>query len=273
VATTAEAAIWFSAPVDPAGLLDGRLLALVPAAALRDALLALDGDAAAPAGAVPARAALEDGGRRVALRPEAPLHGYTRYALVLSSRARAADGRPVLDPEGRRRTFVAPFGTAAPEGPPPRPVLTEVRADAETPEAGGEYVELANLGGGALDLGGWRLGKRTAAGALAWCTVVAPEGTVVPDGGVALVGGGAWDGRYALPPGVAVLSCGGSALLGGLANDRPPELLLADPAGNVVATLGAGGAPRCAAALERIDPLGPDAPWNLACTEGSPGVY
>jgi hypothetical protein len=271
VPTTAEAAIWFSTPVDPAGLLDGRLLAIVPASALRDALLALEGDAGTPPGEVPASAALEDGGRRVALRPAASLRGFTRYALVLSSRARAADGRPMLDPEGRRRTYVAPFGTGAPEGPPPRPVLTEVRADAGTPEAGGEYVEIANLGAGSLDLGGWRLGKRTAAGALAWCTVAAPEAAAVPGGGVALVGGGAWDGRYALPPGVPVLSCGGSALLGGLANDRAPAILLADPVGNVRTTLGEGGAPRCTVALERIDPAGPDAPWNLACAEGSPG--
>jgi hypothetical protein len=271
VATTAEAAIWFSAPVDPAGLLDGRLLALVPAAALRDALLAVEGQAGALTGAVPARAALEDGGRRITLRPEAPLRGFTRYALVLSSRARAADGRPVLDPEGRRRTFVAPFGTGAPDGPPPRPVLTEVRAAADTPQAGGEYVEVANLGEGALDLGGWRFAKRTAAGALSWCTVAAAEATPVAAGGVALVGGGAWDGRYALPSGVPVLSCGGSALLGGLADDRPPAILLADPAGSVVATLGEAGAPRCPAAVERVDPFGPDEPWNLVCTEGSPG--
>ena len=114
-------------------------------------------------------------------------------------------------------------------GPPPRAVLTEVRADAETPEAGGEYVEVANLGEGTLDLSGWRLAKRTATGALSSCTVSAPPADAVAPGGVALVAGGAYDGRYALPDGRRVLACGATALLGGIANDRPPELLLLDP--------------------------------------------
>jgi hypothetical protein len=39
----------------------------------------------------------------------------------------------------------------------------------------------------------------------------------------------------------------------------------------VHATLGAGGAPLCVAALELLDPWGPDAEWNLGCTDGSPG--
>jgi hypothetical protein len=273
VSTAAAAWVAFSAPVDPAGLLDGRRLVLAEAIALRDALRAVEGDGGAPPGFVPARAALADGGRRVVLRPEAPLRARTGHVLVLSSLVRAADGRAVLDPEGRRRPFVAPFETGAPEGPPAAPVLTEVRADAATPEAGGEYVEVANLGEGPLDLRGWRLGKRTAAGALAWCTVAAPADAAVPPGGVALLAGGAWDGRYPLPAGVPVLACGAAALLGGIANDRPPDLLLADPAGAAAATLGARGAPPCAAALERRDPAGPDEPWNLACTEGSPGRY
>jgi hypothetical protein len=89
---------------------------------------------------------------------------------------------------------------------------------------------------------------------------------------VALVAGGAWDGRYALPAEVQVLACGAAALLGGIANDRAPALLLADPGGTVLATLGEGGAPICPAALERIDPAGPDAPENLACTDGTPGL-
>ncbi|HSN92940.1 MAG TPA: lamin tail domain-containing protein, partial [Anaeromyxobacteraceae bacterium] len=88
----------------------------------------------------------------------------------------------------------------------------------------------------------------------------------------ALVAGGAWDGRYAVPSDVPVLSCGATALLGGIANDRAPDLLLADPGGTVRATLGAAGAPVCAAALERLDPAGPDAPENLACTAGTPGL-
>lgn len=273
VPTTAAAELRVSAPVDPAGLLDGRRLVLAEAAALRDVLAAVESDEGAAGAGVAVHAALADGGRRVVLRPVAPLRARTAHALVLSSRALAADGRPILDPDGRRRSFVASFETGAPEGPPPLPVLTEVRADAATPEAGGEYVEVANLGPGQLDLGGWRLGKRTATGALAWCTVSAPAAAALAQRGVALLVGGAWDGRHPLPAGVPALACGGSALLGGLANDRAPALVLADPLGEVQATLGARGSRLCPRALERLDPSGPDEAWNLGCTEGTPGTY
>ncbi len=274
VSTGAAAEIRFGAPVDSAGLGDGRLLVLAPAEILRDAIAAVESEAGAAGlgGAVPVDTAIEHGGDRVVLRPRAALRGYTGYALVLSSRVRAADGRPMLDPEGRRRTFVASFGTGAPEGPPPAASITEVLANADTPEAGGEYVELVNQGVAPLDLGGWRLAKRTGTGALSSCPIVPPQGSVVPPGGLALVVGGAYDGRYAVPAEVPLMACGATALLGGIANDRAPELLLADPGGNVLATFGAAGGPVCARAAEKIDPAGADEAGNVACTEGSPGV-
>jgi hypothetical protein len=275
VSTLAAAEIRFDAPADPDGLVDGRRLVLVGSDALRAAMAAVEGEegAAGLAGAVAVEAALDDGGARVVLRPRAPLRGFTAYALVLSSRVRAADGRAMLAPDGRRRTFVSSFATGASEGPPPAPALTEVRADAATPEAGGEYVEVVNLGEVSLDLAGWRLAKRTASGVLSSCAIAAPPGAApLGPGAVALVAGGAWDGRYALPAEVQVLACGAAALLGGIANDRAPELLLADPGGTVRATLGAAGAPICAAALEKLAPAGPDAPENLACTDGTPGL-
>ncbi len=273
VSTLATAEVRFSEPVDPTGITDGSRLVLAPASVLAEAAAALESEAgaAALAGAVECAVALADGGRRVVLSPATPLRAYTPYALVLSSLIRAADGRPVLDPDGRRRTFVSRFETGAPEGQPPLPSLTEVRADAATPEAGGEYVEVANLGGGALDLEGWRLSKRTGTGALVSCAISAAGASVAP-GGVALVAGGSYDGRYELPPGVAVLGCGATALLGGIANDSAPEILLANPLGEVAATFGAGGAPICPAAAERIDPAGPDDSANIACTGGSPGA-
>jgi hypothetical protein len=273
VPTTAAAEIRFDAAVDPAGLVDGRLLVLATAEALRAAMSAVESDAGAEglAGTVAVDASLAEDGRAVALRPRAPLRGWTGYAVVVSSRVRAADGRPVLDPEGRRRTFVASFGTGAPEGPPPAPAITEVLADAETPEAGGEYVEIANLGEGALDLGGFRLAKHTAAGALVSCEVVAPPAAVLPPGGIALVAGGAWDGRYALPAGVPVMTCGATALLGGIANDRAPDLVLADPGGHVLATFGANGGPVCPFAAEKVDVHGADEPGNIQCTDGTAG--
>lgn len=269
----AEAAVTFSAPVDAEGLADGARLVLVPADAVKPALEAVESDegAARLAQAVPARAALEAGGTRAVLRPDAPLRAHAGYALVLSSRARAADGRPVLDAEGRRRPSIASFETGAAAGPPAAPVLTEVRADAATPEAGGEYVELANLGEGPLDLYGHRLAKRTATGSLSSCAL--QQDAVIAPGEVVLVAGGAYDGRYALPAGTRVLACGATALLGGLANDRPPELLLLDGSGAAVATFGAGGvAPVCADAAVKRDPSGPDAASNLACAAGSPGA-
>jgi hypothetical protein len=273
VAVDAVAFVRFSAPVAPGGLLDGARLVLVEAEGVRDAVAAVESDAGASGVGIAADAALDEGGRRAVLRPVAPLRGYTPHALVLSSRARAADGRPVLDRDGRQRTTVARFDTGAPPGPPPEPALTEVRVDAETPEAGGEYVEVANLGAGPLDLAGWHLSKRTASGAVSSCAVLPPAagGTVAP-GALAIVAGGAYDGRYALPGEVLVHACGATALLGGIANDRGPEIRLANPLGQVLATIGAGGAPACAAALEKIDPRGADERSNLACTAGSPGL-
>lgn len=271
--TAVAAELRFGAPVDPAGLLDGRLLVLVPSEALRAAVAAVEGEEGARAleGAAAVDASLEGGGARIVLRPRAPLRAFTAYALVLSSHVRAADGRPMLDPEGRRRTYVASFATGAPDGPPPRPALTEARADAATPEAGGEYVEVTNLGPAPLDLAGFRLAKRTSGGALSSCPIVAPAGVVLAPGAVGLVTGGAYDARYLLPEGAVVMSCGATALAGGLANDRAPELLLADPGGAVLATLGAAGAPLCPAAVEKVDPAGPDEAANLACTDGTPG--
>jgi hypothetical protein len=274
VSTGVAPEIRFSAPVDPDGLIDGRLLVLATSEVLRDAITAVESDAGAAdlPGAVPVDASAEDGGARVVLRTRAPLRAYSGYALVLSSRLRAADGRPVLDPEGRHRTFVASFGTGAPEGPPPAAVITEVLSDADTPEAGGEYVEIVNVGATALDLGGFRLAKRTTSGTWSSCAVAAPPGSVVPPGGLALLAGGAYDGRYALPAEVPVMSCGATALLGGIANDRAPELLLSDPGGNVLATFGSKGAPVCARAAELTSVDAGDEAGNIVCTEGTPGV-
>jgi hypothetical protein len=273
---SAVAEIRFSASIASEGIVDGARLVLVPAGDLREALDAVESDAGASAlpARVPAVVSLADGGRSALLRPTGPLRALAPYALVLSSRVRAEDGRPVLDAEGRRRPTVGAFETGQAPGPPPRPVLTEVRADAATPEAGGEYVEVANRGEGTLDLAGWRLAKRSATGTIFSCTVSALPADALAPGRVALVAGGAYDGRYALPAETPVLACGASALLGGIANDRPPEILLLDPSGAVASTFGAGGAaPVCPAAAERVDRDGADVAENLACAEGegSPG--
>ncbi|MGB8932822.1 MAG: hypothetical protein WCC48_16375, partial [Anaeromyxobacteraceae bacterium] len=94
------------------------------------------------------------------------------------------------------------------------------------------------------------------------------------EGSAALVVGGGWDGRYALPPGVALFPCGATALAGGIANDRPPSLRLLDRAGAVAAVLDATSLAICAGALEAALPSAVAALADAccSCTEGSPGV-
>ncbi len=173
-------------------------------------------------------------------------------------------------------------GNAAPPGPwilastavaAPRPVLTEVLADAATPQAGGEYVEVANLGSGEADLAGWKLAKRGATGTVTRCTIE-PRGGPLPPGAHGLVVGGSWDGRYPLPPGVPLFTCGATALLGGLADDRAPAVALESPGGVVESGIGwASPGPRCTGrSVERIQPGGEDAAANLACARAAPGT-
>ncbi len=274
----AVAALELSGPVAPSGLLDGRRVALARGTDARAVAAAVESEAGLAAGApsLPCTVSLSPDRRRVELRPGAPLPAGLVLALILGP-VEDAEGRPVLDPDGQRRTFVATFQTAPlPPGPPPRPVLTEVRADAATPEAGGEYVELQNRGVGPLDLEGWRLAKRTAAGAWSSCALsVLPPASVAP-GAFALLTGAAWDARYAVPAGVIRAACASASLAGGLADDRAPEVRLLDLAGAVRATFGAEGtAPRCpGAAVERLRPDEADGPSNFGCAAagGSPGA-
>jgi hypothetical protein len=155
----------------------------------------------------------------------------------------------------------------------PRVVLTEVLADAATPQAGGEYVEVANVGSGDADLTGFRLAKRSTTGTVSRCTLE-PRGGPLPAGGHGLVVGGSWDGRYAVPAGVPLFHCGATSLAGGLADDRAPAVALESPAGAVVSGIGwAEPSLRCTGrSLERIQPAGEDAPANLACAKEAPGT-
>ena len=272
--TAAAFEVTFSGAVDAGGVADASRIALVREEDVRAAAAAVDSDEGSSGPpAIPVRAELTGDGVRARLEPLAPLVPDAGHAVVVSSRLRDTSGRPVLDPDGRRRTFVHLFRTGPAPGPPPAPVILEVRARAATPEAGGEYVEIANLGAGPLDLRSYRLGKRTSSGTLATCAIEARDGGPIPPRGFALVAGGAWDGRYALPPGTARYACGATALAGGIADGRPPEILLLSPGGEAASSLGAGGvAPMCDV-VERIHPLGPDAAGNLACAEeGTPGA-
>ncbi|HSM93672.1 MAG TPA: lamin tail domain-containing protein, partial [Anaeromyxobacteraceae bacterium] len=102
VACAAIASVRFSGAVSPEGLLDGRRLVLVREADLSAALAAVESEAGADAATprVAGAIALEEGGTRAVLRPGAPLPAGEALALVVSSRARAEDGRAVLDAEG-----------------------------------------------------------------------------------------------------------------------------------------------------------------------------
>jgi len=162
---------------------------------------------------------------------------------------------------------------AATGAPVARLALTEVLADATTPQAGGEYVEIANLGSGDADLTGHHLAKRSAAGAVSRCTLE-PQGGPLPAGAHGLVVGGSWDGRYKVPAGVPIFRCGATSLAGGLADDRAPALALESPTGAVLSGLGwSAPAIRCTGrSLERVHPGGEDATANLACAAEPPGT-
>ncbi|MGA8893539.1 MAG: lamin tail domain-containing protein, partial [Anaeromyxobacteraceae bacterium] len=163
--------------------------------------------------------------------------------------------------------------TAATGAPVARLALTEVLADASTPQAGGEYVEVANLGSGDADLTGHHLAKRSASGAVSRCTLE-PQGGTLPAGAHGLVVGGGWDGRYKVPAGVPLFRCGATSLAGGLADDRAPALALESPSGAVLSGLGwAAPGIRCAGrSIERVHPEGEDATANLACAAEAPGT-
>ncbi|HEU4385042.1 MAG TPA: hypothetical protein VFR85_16280 [Anaeromyxobacteraceae bacterium] len=118
------AAVEFSHPVEPAGVADGRFLALAREADVREVTAAAEGPGGIGAGvpAVAGAVSVVAGGRRAELRPAAPLDPLSGYALVVASQIRSADGRQVLDPSGRRRPFVSPFRTGPrPDRTPPSP--------------------------------------------------------------------------------------------------------------------------------------------------------
>ncbi len=222
-------------------------------------------------------------GSLVAWGEFAPCPGHDPCGL--STRCPAAVTVPGLCP-GRRvkvralaedlagnRAEPGPWLLATTGSPAPRLVITEVLADAATPQAGGEFVELANLGSGDADLRGWKLAKRSAAGAVSRCTLE-PRNGALPPGGHALVVGGSWDGRYPVPAGVPLFLCGATSLAGGLADDRAPALALESPSGEVVSGFGwAAPSLRCTArSVERILPGGEDATSNLACAKSAPGT-
>lgn len=263
----------FTAPVSAEGIVDGRRVALCRAADAAAVAAAASGVGLAPGAPVlAARIELLPGGDRVRLVPERSLWPMGAWAVVVGVGLRDAEGREVLDPAGRKRALRHEFQTGDLDlASLPPLALTEALARAASPEAGGEYTEVANLGTVPVDLAGFRLAKRSASGTAVRCTVEPGSGGPLPAGGRALVAGGDWDGRYPLPAGTPVYRCGATALLGGLADDRPVALALESPGGSLLAGLGwSAPAPLCASGpLALVDPAGPDAAANLGCP-GSP---
>ena len=256
-------------PLDRADVLGGARIALCNAEDLREVKRLAESGGPLPAERIIAsRVDLEEGGRRAVIVPAEPLVPGFAYAAILAHGLRAADGRIVLDPEGRPRSVVVEFIASAELDRPVRAEITKVLADADAPEAGGEYVEIANLDPEPLDLAGFRLAKRGPTGAFTRCTILRREGVAILGGSRGVVVGGAYDGRYNIPPGGAIYECGASAVAGGLANDRPPALLLEAPSGATVSSIGVASlAPRCAeGALVRLDAAGLDVAENLACS-------
>lgn len=261
----------FTGPVSPDGLLDGRRIALARAADGDEVAAAAGSEAGLAAGdpVLLARAEILDGGRRVRLVPARALWPMAEWELVVGKGVKDAEGRAVLDPQGRLRTFRHSFATGdLPAGALPSVALTEALARAAAPAAGGEYAEVENLGSTPADLAGFRLAKRTASGTVQRCVLEPAEAGPIPARGRGLLAGGALDGRYGLPSSLPVFRCGASALLGGLADDRPVALALESPGGAPLSSLGwPSAAPLCAEGpLERIHPAGPDAPANLSCS-------
>src|SRR5206468_287559 len=67
---------------------------------------------------VPGRIVLSADGRRVYLTPLTPLEPESDYSFVVSSRLTSAGGRPVMNPDGKARTFVGSFRTGSGYRPP-----------------------------------------------------------------------------------------------------------------------------------------------------------
>jgi hypothetical protein len=86
--------------------------------------------------------------------------------------------------------------------------------------------------------------------------------------------GGSWDGRFTVPAGVPLLRCGSTSLLGGIPDDRAPELALETPAGEVATGFGwSAPSVRCTSrSAERIHPAGEDATAGYACAREPPGT-
>ncbi|MDD5307723.1 MAG: lamin tail domain-containing protein [Deltaproteobacteria bacterium] len=155
----------------------------------------------------------------------------------------------------------------------PAVVVTEVLADPLGPEPAQELVEIANVGGEPVDLGGWTLADGAGGDAI-------PEGTVLGPRQVALLVPEDYDpsaGQDPMPPASALLvrlagSLGGNGLMNGEA--EPVELR--DGTGAVASAYrGECGKPKPGLSAARVLadlPEGDPMAWPAAPSSPTPGV-
>lgn len=186
----------------------------------------------------------------------------TRAAIAASrveteaSTVRESRGDVRAAPRGQSR---APRQVERVSGPLNGDVLiSEVLYDSagDGDDAGGEWVELYNRGGAAVDVGGWQVADGAASDEL-------PSLVIAPGGFAVVAASGAFAARYTEVQGViATLE---QRIGNGLGNDGD-QLSLIDPSGRLVDSLswGTNG--------DALDPAAPDVPAGHSLERREPGV-
>jgi hypothetical protein len=265
-----DVVVTFSEPVTPAAALDG-LVVLVEEEALDEGFLEdLDDPPLTKkrkAALVGVEALLAGDGELVRLAPAGPLRAGLGYWVLVSAAVTDRAANPlvaelVLDDRGRvisprgHATHFFRVGGDGPDGGPTdagdgpgadgpvpeaaRVVASEVLANAIGEESAGEYLELASLEAGPVELAGLRLDDEGGAGegeALEACAEGGPSS--LPAGGVALVVGRAFVPPAELPAGTPLLCTPRDSLTPrGLRNTGSEVLVLRDALGRELTRFG-----------------------------------
>jgi hypothetical protein len=113
------------------------------------------------------------------LQPAQPLAYETTHCVLVEEPARSAAGA-ALELESRYDFTTRPAQSA--------PAQTVVLSEFGVAAGNNEFVELYNPTDAAVDISGWHLQRRTAAGGTATCLATLPPNTSLPPGGYFLVG-------------------------------------------------------------------------------------
>jgi hypothetical protein len=151
----------------------------------------------------------------------------------LSCTIGGASGTIALEWDGQKRAIVTcVVGTPPPPPPPPATGLrvNEIQTGG-TVSAADEFVEIVNGGTSSVNIGGWKLVYRSAAGTSDIALATIPDGTTIVAGGFYLLGGSSYAGPPAADQSFSTsLAAGG----GGVA--------LRDGSGTIVDAVGYGTA-------------------------------